>query len=126
MLARFLGLAALLSIVVATAASAHVTLLSTQPMAGVTTNGVAEIVLNFKSALVEGATAIDLQRIDRRRDGKTRIVSIPMSNIVVGADHKTITVSIGRRLTKGAYVVIWRARAADGAEGDGRFDFRVD
>lgn len=115
---RFTSLiAAAAMTLVATQASAHAKLMSSDPAAGSTVAAPKTITLTFNEALVPAFTSFDLAKPDGS------VVKVKTS---VAADKKTVSGTPAGKLAPGLYKLSWHAAASgDGHRMEGFFNFTV-
>jgi len=108
----------LMTVLGATAASAHPRLQAANPAPGATLKaGLKDIRMTFSEALVPSFTGLDL-----KKDGKT----IPTGKAMLDpGDDRKIVVSVGARLAPGTYTVIWHAVSMDTHRVSGSYSFKI-
>ena len=110
-----IGAAALLA---ASPASAHTRLVSSNPAADATVKASPRtITLTFNERVVPAFSKFELTM-------PAHGMNVPVTT-TVSADGKRIVGTVGSRLMKGSYKIVWTAAGADGHRMTGELAFRV-
>jgi len=114
-----------LSILVPSAASAHVQLTASTPATGTEAKAPKAVTLTFRMPVNQGtaSAAIIMTAMPGMKDhGEMAIRNFTPS---WSADGKTLTFTLAKPLPKGTYDVRWQAAAADGHAMNGTVTFEV-
>ena len=108
------------TLVAPSGAGAHSTLIRACPGPGDVLNEVSQLVLDFRSPLIDDEIAnVDLLRSADEFEPR---VGPP----VFSEDLLTVTVDVPDELEPGRYILRYRVTSADGDENDGGFEFTID
>lgn len=125
MLRKLTILSTLIAGVVAMPAYAHTKLVASNPAANATVGATSKIMLTFNEKVLPQFASASL--VMTGMPGMANHAPMKMTGVSsrVGADGKTMTLTLQRPLTPGTYRVDWRAAGADTHRMEGNFTFSV-
>jgi methionine-rich copper-binding protein CopC len=113
----FVGVASVAALGLSSPLLAHAKLVSSNPAAHAVVAAPAAITLKFNERVVPAFTKLD---VSMPQHG----MKVPVK-VTVAPDGKTVSGVPQKRLSKGAYHVVWTAASADGHKMSGNIDFTV-
>jgi methionine-rich copper-binding protein CopC len=116
-LLRLPVLAAAAALLIAGPASAHAKLVASTPAANATVAAPKVLTLTFNEKVTAAFTKVELAMVDHQ-------MTVPVK-FAVAKDGKTLTVTPGSALMKGAYKLTWTTASADGHKMSGDVAFKV-
>lgn len=116
---------AALSLMGSSAAFAHAKLVSATPAAEAKVSAVESLTLTFSEALVEKLSGVEI--VMTGMPGMANHAPMKVSGFTskLGADGKTLTLTLPRALPAGSYDVTWHAVTADTHRIEGSYSFSV-
>ncbi|MFT3965989.1 MAG: copper homeostasis periplasmic binding protein CopC [Sphingobium sp.] len=116
---------AALALMGSSAAFAHARLVSSAPAANTQASNVRALSLTFSEGLVEKLSGVEI--VMTGMPGMTNHAPMKVSGFktALGADGKTLTVTLPRALPAGSYDLKWHAVTADTHRIEGSYSFSV-
>ncbi|HEX7852257.1 MAG TPA: copper homeostasis periplasmic binding protein CopC [Sphingobium sp.] len=116
---------AALALIGSSAAFAHAKLVSSTPAADAKVSNVKTLSLNFSEAVVEKLSGVEVVMTGMPGMANHGAMKVSGFTTKLGADGKTLTLTLPRALPAGSYDLKWHAVTADTHRIEGSYSFSV-